>query len=216
MPSLPGTGYEVLAWTRYRKAAVRRLLAAAQIPQFSVVADLNVDALMELKAATKVSLTSLLVKAISDTLVSHPRIRAYLQDDELRVPNAINIGVAVATDQGLVVPVVHAANLMDPDQIQARIQELRSRAEAGTLAMADITEGCITLSNLGMFGIRQFTALLNPPQSAILAAGAVTNTDGGRMLALTLTADHRVIDGADAARFLEGLQHSIEQLAHSE
>jgi len=142
-----------------------------------------------------------------------------LRDEEIHLLPEINVGVAVALEEGLIVPVVHQADRKSVAEIGAEVNDLATRAREGQLTPADVTGGTFTVSNLGPFGIEQFTAIINPPQAAILAVGAtrpepVVDEEGEvvvrPVMRMTLSADHRVVDGATAARFLADLREALE------
>jgi pyruvate dehydrogenase E2 component (dihydrolipoamide acetyltransferase) len=143
-----------------------------------------------------------------------------MHGDEIRLRREVNIGVAVALKEGLIVPVVHNAAQKGIAQIAAEVEDLAQRARLGSLAPADVSDGTFTISNLGPFGIEQFTAIINPPQAAILAVGAaqpeVVPGEAGAVVIhsimhMTLSADHRVVGGAVAARFLSDLKTALEK-----
>lgn len=204
---------EVLPLTFYRRAARRTLDRAAQIPQFAVAVDLDVSALLRYRdEVANISMTALLIKSLGVALPRHERLRASLRGDEIRVSAGVNVGVAMATPEGLVVPVVHNVDAANPQQIADAIIALQDKALSGTLKAPDVLGAVMTLSNLGMYGVHNFTALLNPPQASILATGAVRNEGGRPLIRATLTADHRVLDGADAARFLADLQVALASI----
>lgn len=170
----------------------------------------------------KVSVTVLLVKAVAWALERHPLVNSSLQEDGIHLRRKINIGFAVALDDGLIVPVVRDANRKRVSVIAQEVAELTEKARNGKLAHPDISEGTFTISNLGPFGVEQFTAIINPPQSAILAVGAtqkeVAVDRDDRMVVrpvmrMTLSADHRVLDGAEATRFLLDVKKVLEQPA---
>lgn len=168
----------------------------------------------------KVSLTALLVKVIAWSLERHPYINASLEDGQIYQWKDINIGVATALEEGLIVPVIQGANLLSVRQIADSLTDLSTRARDNRLTLTDVNRGTFTISNLGMFNIQQFRAVINPPESAILALGTVVrkpvvvddqDTVAVRpMMSITLSGDHRVIDGVVAARFLNDLQIAIE------
>jgi pyruvate dehydrogenase E2 component (dihydrolipoamide acetyltransferase) len=167
-----------------------------------------------------ISLTAMLIGHIAQALVDHPYLNSSLIDEDIFLWREINIGLATAIDEGLIVPVIHNANRLEAIEINTRIKELNQRARDGKLQLEDVQAGTFTLSNLGMFGVDQFQAIINPPESAILAVGKVNrnpvviddqDTIGVRpIMSLTLSADHRVIDGVTAARFLNDLVQAIE------
>jgi pyruvate dehydrogenase E2 component (dihydrolipoamide acetyltransferase) len=168
-----------------------------------------------------VSVTDLLVRATAAALEAHPRLNAAWADGSVRLNNEINVGIAVAIEEGLVVPVIHGADRIGLESIAARREDVVSRAREGTLRPEDVERGTFTISNLGMFGIDAFNAVVNGPQAAILAVGRIVDrvvaVDGSPavrpIMALTLSCDHRVVDGARAARFLDALATLIEEPA---
>jgi len=167
----------------------------------------------------KVSLNDLLVAAAAVALREHPDANSSWGGDRLLRHGHVNIGIAVATDAGLVVPVVTDADRLSLARIAQTTAALAAKARDGKLALADMSGGTFTISNLGMFGIDQFTAVINPPEAAILAVGAAIPVpvlrDGELVdvpkMKITLTADHRVLDGATAAAFLRSLTGILEQ-----
>jgi len=174
----------------------------------------------ERNGSVKISMTAILVKIIAWALERNPYINSSLDGENIHLWKNINVGVATAIDSGLIVPVVHDANLHSISQIAARIQDTSTRAKSGSLGLSDVTHGTFTVSNLGMFGIHQFRAIINPPESAILAVGTVIRkpvvvdekdtVEVRPMMNFTLSADHRVIDGVVAAKFLTDLAAGIE------
>lgn len=208
-----------------RLAIGRRLAEAVrEIPHYRLSVDVDCRALDRRRgqlaaAGTRVSLNDLLLSACALTLPGHPELNAHFVDGEvLRFPRA-DVCVVVATDGGLVTPVVRDAGSKPVGDIAEEVRGLVARARAGRLARDEITGGTFTLSNLGMFGIDRFDAIINPPQVAILAAGAaaqrVVARDGAavvsRVMTLELSCDHRVVDGAKGAAFLAALRRRIEE-----
>lgn len=170
----------------------------------------------------KLSVTSVLVKAASWALLRHPWLNATLDGEEISLWPTVNVGVAVALDAGLIVPVVHRVERLSMSAIQAQVDDLASRARGNKLGLADLAEGTFTISNLGMFGVDRFTAIINPPQVGILAVGRtqklfVPDEHDQPVLKsfmnITLSADHRVVDGAQAANFLQDLRTVLEDPA---
>lgn len=228
----------VVPLTNIRKTIAERMLASVrEAPQFTVSLDVDMTRSLgiveDMKAAVqgvapdpsrpKITLTALLVKAVAYALVTHPGANASFSPDGIVEYEDVNVGVATAIDAGLIVPVVRSANTLGLRGIAAALADLTGRAREGKLKLEDLTGGTFTVSNLGMFGIETFTAILNPPQAAILAAGKVskravvvaTTTGDDKveikpLASLTLTADHRVLDGASAARFLATIQSVLE------
>jgi len=215
-----------------RRVIARRLSASArEIPHFYVTAVADAEALMELRSTlnaqltgagrAKISVNDLLIRACALALREHPDINVSYVDDAstaMLVHDRVNVGVAVAAESGLIVPVIMDADTKTVTQISAEARNLVALAGERKLTPAQTSGGTFTISNLGMFGVEHFTAIINPPEAAILAVGATTrepwvfgDTVGLRYrLRYTLSVDHRVIDGALAARFLHTLTQLIE------
>jgi pyruvate dehydrogenase E2 component (dihydrolipoamide acetyltransferase) len=168
----------------------------------------------------KITLTAILVRLAAWALERHPMLNASLLGDQMYLWKEVNVGVATSIPDGLIVPVIHQANLKSLHEIVAALQHLAARAKEGKLTLADVQHGTFTISNLGMFGIRRFRAIINPPESAILAVGSVVRKPVvinerdevavRPVLELTLSADHRLVDGVAAARFLSDLVQVLE------
>jgi pyruvate dehydrogenase E2 component (dihydrolipoamide acetyltransferase) len=167
----------------------------------------------------KLSVTAILVRACAATLMKHRLVNSTLQGDEIAMWPHANIGVAVALDDGLVVPVIHRAEALSLSATQATLDTLTHRARTNSLHIGDMVDGTFTISNLGMYGVDRFTAIINPPQVAILAVGRIIKQfvpdDNDHpvlrsTMNLVLSADHRVIDGANAAQFLADLKLILE------
>jgi pyruvate dehydrogenase E2 component (dihydrolipoamide acetyltransferase) len=209
--------------TSMRSTIARRLSESKRdLPHYRLVADLDMDALATQRAAMvaageRVSINDLLLHAVAVALRQHPRLNAQFTGDELLQFEQVDLAVAVATPGGLVTPIVRNAAGLSVQQIATAVRELAERARAGKLAREEITGGTFTVSNLGMFGVRQFDAIINPPQVAILAIGAMEERPVarhgalavGRVVTVTLSSDHRVVDGADAAAFLATLKATV-------
>jgi pyruvate dehydrogenase E2 component (dihydrolipoamide acetyltransferase) len=217
---------ESVPLTNVRKTIARRLTAAAQVPVFvlTVSADMTranavVERARELNPDVRITVTDLLAKLSAQALMRHPELNVQFTDDALLRFPAANVGIAAAAPQGLVVPVVRGVERLS----LARFAELRAevigRARENKLKQDDLEGGTFTISNLGMYGVEQFVAILNPPQAAILAVGATEERpvalDGEivvrPMLTLTLTVDHRAVDGAPAADFLRTVKSFLEE-----
>jgi pyruvate dehydrogenase E2 component (dihydrolipoamide acetyltransferase) len=213
---------EVVPLTSLRRTIARRLTAAWEAPAFqiSMSADMTRSvALRERLRDEKVTVTDVLTKLSAIALLRHRELNAHFADDEVRIfPNA-NVGLAVATERGLVVPVIRECERKSLIQIAADRGALVQRAREGNLSGDDLEGGTFTISNLGMFGVEQFIAVLNPPQAAILAVGAIDErpvAENGElvvrpMMSLTLTCDHRAVDGAKAAEFLREVKTLLEE-----
>jgi pyruvate dehydrogenase E2 component (dihydrolipoamide acetyltransferase) len=219
---------ERIPLTSIRKTIARRLTAAWQAPvfQLTVSADMTranelVAKARELNPDVRVTVTDVLAKVCASALVRHRDVNvAFDEDALLRFPSA-NVGIAVAAPQGLVVPVVHSVERRSLAEVARSRADIVERARANRLTAADLDGGTFTISNLGMFGIEQFVAVLNPPQAAILAVGATEDravVEGGQvvvrpMMTLTLTVDHRAVDGAAGADFLRTVKQFLEEPA---
>jgi pyruvate dehydrogenase E2 component (dihydrolipoamide acetyltransferase) len=219
---------ESVPLTRVRKTIARRLTAAWQAPvfQLTVSADMTranhlVAAARELNPDVRVTVTDLLAKVCAQALMRHRDVNVqYTEDALLRFPTA-NVGIAVAAPQGLVVPVIRSVERISLAEFAEARGAAVGRARENRLTAQDLEEGTFTISNLGMFGIEQFVAVLNPPQAAILAVGATIDTPVVRegqvvvrpMLAMTLTVDHRAVDGAIGADFLRTVKQFVEEPA---
>ena len=217
---------EVVPFDRVRKVVAQRLTQAKQeLPHFYLRMSASADKLMEMRKTAnvvlgcKASVNDWIVKACATALARHPDVNVQVHGQEIhRFPHA-DVSIAVASPKGLVTPVVRQANLMRIDQIAAETRRLIDKAQAGKLSMDDMDGGTFSVSNLGMFGIENFDAIINPPQGAILAVGAalrqpVETGDGGvafeTRISVTLSVDHRAIDGAAGAQFLQTLKGLIE------
>lgn len=223
---------EEIPMSQTRRVIARRLSESAHtVPHFMVTAAADVEALMVLRAdlnrqlATadrpKVSVNDLVVRACALALRAHPLVNASYQDDApatMLVHHRVNVGVAIASENGLVVPVIEDADQKTVSELATETKELVRLANSKRLTPAQMSGGTFSVSNLGMFGVRQFTAIINPPEAAILAVGgvkrepAVVDDDvvARYTMRYTLSADHRIIDGALAAQFLQTLTNLLE------
>jgi pyruvate dehydrogenase E2 component (dihydrolipoamide acetyltransferase) len=211
--------------TSMRATIARRLLESKQsIPHYRLVVDVELTALDAHRASLnaagggKVSINDLIVRATALALVQHPAVNAQLQGEEIVKHPQADVCVAVASDNGLVTPIVRGAERKGVAQIATEVAGLAERARSGKLAREEITGGTFTVSNLGMFGVDRFDAIINPPQVGILAVGAgkerVVVRSGqpavAKVVTLTLSCDHRVVDGATGAKFLATLRELLE------
>jgi pyruvate dehydrogenase E2 component (dihydrolipoamide acetyltransferase) len=226
--AVPTGDVESVPLTKIRKTIARRLTAAWQAPvfQLTVSADMTranglVARVRELNPDVRVTVTDLLAKVCAQALMRHRDVNVqYTEDALLKFPTA-NVGIAVAAPQGLVVPVLRSVERQSLAEIAIARGEIVGRARDNKLAAQDLEDGTFTISNLGMFGIEQFVAVLNPPQAAILAVGATVDTPVARngaveirpMLTMTLTVDHRAVDGAAGADFLRTVKQFVEEPA---
>jgi pyruvate dehydrogenase E2 component (dihydrolipoyllysine-residue acetyltransferase) len=210
-----------------RAAIARRMVQSKQqAPHFYVTTELDMEALSDAadtlnrgrEASERVTLTAFLIRALALTLREHRAFNAVWNGDTLELVDAVNVGVAIALDDGLIAPALLGCDRLGAVEIAAALRDLVARTRAGRLRPPELTDATFTLSNLGMFAVSQFTAIVTPPQVAILATGrteprAVVR-DGAilarRTMNATLSADHRAVDGAGAARFLETLKSLVE------
>ena len=219
-------GVERVELTSLRKTVARRMTEAWAAPAFqlAVSADMTrAQALRELLAArhpdARPTVTDILTRVCAIALMRHRAVNALYAGDAVELQAAANVGLAVATDRGLVVPVIPGCERLTVAEIAAARADLVARARAGKLQSADLEGGTFTISNLGMYGVGQFVAVLNPPQAAILAVGAIEEQPIARdgalavrpMMTLTLTCDHRSIDGATGADFLRTVKEFLEE-----
>jgi pyruvate dehydrogenase E2 component (dihydrolipoamide acetyltransferase) len=218
-PAAPGIG------TVWRVMAERMTQSWTTVPHFFLVREVNASRLMSWrervvkKIGAKITYTDLLVKLVAATLSQQPRVMVSWKDGTIVQHTDVNVGVAVALEDGLVVPVIHRADTLSLAEIAGRREELVTRAQSGKLRPADIQGGVFTISNLGMYGVDAFSAIVNPPQAAILAVGRIADrvvaVKGqpavAPMMALTLSCDHRALDGARGAQFLGALADLVEE-----
>ncbi len=213
---------EIQKLSSVRRTIARRLTEAWQAPvfQISMSADMTRSlALREHLRDEKVTVTDVLTKLCAIALLRHREVNVHFADDEIRIFPCAHIGIAVATERGLLVPVLRECERKSLVQLAAERAELVARTREGKLSQEDLEGGTFTISNLGMYGVENFIAVLNPPQAAILAVGAVEErpvAQGGDLLvrplmSLTLTCDHRAVDGATAAEFLRELKTLLEE-----
>ena len=229
-PALPAGEVETVPLTSIRKTIARRLTEAWSAPVFQLGVSADMTEVLALREQlverlaegdVKPTVNDVLVKLAGAALMRHIPVNATFTGEEIQRHPSAHVGIAVAAPQGLVVPVIRDADRRTVQEIARARADLVGRARDNKLTLQDMEGGTFTISNLGMFGVEQFTAVLNPPQVAILAVGAVKDepvvTDGELDIApivrMVLTCDHRAIDGADGAQFLQTLVALIEQPA---
>jgi pyruvate dehydrogenase E2 component (dihydrolipoamide acetyltransferase) len=220
-----GSGYTAIPHTAMRKAIARRLTESkSTVPHFYLTTDCTVDALLAVRAQAnelspvKLSVNDFVVKAVAAAFADVPEANVTWTDTHLRRWDAVDIAVAVATDGGLLTPVVRGVDSMSLTEVSVAITELVGRARAGRLRQDELEGGSFSVTNLGMYGTKEFSAILNPPQSGILAIGAATPqavvVDGqvvaATVMRCTLSVDHRAVDGALAAQWLAAFTRRIE------
>jgi len=211
--------------SQMRKTIARRLSESKfEAPHFYLTMEINMDKAIEARksinavAPTKISFNDMVIKATASALRKHPNVNAAWLDDKIRYSQHIHIGVAVAIPEGLIVPVVRFADQKSLSQIGTEVKELATKAKDKKLQPEDWEGNTFSISNLGMFGIEEFTAIINPPDSCIMAIGGIKQTpivkDGeikiGNVMKVTLSCDHRVVDGAVGAAFLQTFKELLE------
>ncbi len=225
-PSLGGETYEDLPLTSMRKTIAKRLSESMfTAPHFYLSMEINMDKATELRkqlnevaAPIKISFNDLVVKACAVALRNHPVINSSWMGDFIRQNKHINVGVAVAVNQALFVPVIRHADMKSLGQISTEVRHLAGKAKEGKLQLPEMQGNTFTISNLGMFDIEEFTAIINPPDACILAVGSIIQKpivkNGeivvGNMMKVQLSCDHRVVDGATGAQFLQQLKGILE------
>ena len=221
----PGT-YEEIPLTPMRKVIAQRLQESKTfVPHFYCIQDIFADKIVSLRvelltAGLKISFNDFILRATALALREHPVINSGFNsvNNTLIRFKTIDIAVAVSVEAGLITPIIRHADYKNLGQLSQEVKVLASRAREGKLSREEYVGGSFSISNLGMYGISEFSAIINPPQAAILAIGGIEDRPiikdqqivPGKMLRLTLSADHRVIDGADAAKFLKTVQKYLE------
>ncbi|WP_368499153.1 dihydrolipoamide acetyltransferase family protein [Herbiconiux sp. A18JL235] len=224
-PAPGGAGFTEVPHTGMRRAIARRLTESkSTVPHFYLVADCRVDELLALRKSVneaspvKISVNDFVLKAAAAAFVEVPEANATWSDTAVRRYDSVDMSVAVAIDGGLVTPVLRGVERSSLSEIARTVADLASRARSGGLRQHELEGGSFAVSNLGMYGVTEFSAIINPPQSAILAVGAARQqpvvVDGelavGTVMTVTLSADHRVLDGALAAQWLAAFVKKIE------
>ncbi len=227
---IAGGGFRDVPLTQIRKTIAKRLAQSiGPVPTFYLTTEVDMDRTWEAREAlnaaaqragdgAKVSFNDIVLKATAAALRAHPACNAWWQDDRIRYWDEVHLSVAVAVEDGLITPVVRHADRKSLREISAEVKDLAGRARERRLKPEEYTGGTFSVSNLGMFDIDQFTAIINPPEAGILAVGGIVEKpvvrEGaivpGRRLRLTMSCDHRVIDGATGAAFLRTLKGMLE------
>jgi len=220
-----GTVYGDTPLSQMRKVIARRLGESKfSAPHFYLTLEINMTKAIEIRksinqiATTRVSFNDMVVKACALALRAHPAVNSSWLEDRIRVNQEINIGVAVAVPDGLLVPVVNNADLKTMGQINGEVKALAGKAKSKKLQPEEMQGNTFTISNLGMFGIEEFTAIINPPDACIMAVGGIIEKPVvakgeitiGHMMKVTLSCDHRVVDGASGASFLQTVKKLLE------
>jgi pyruvate dehydrogenase E2 component (dihydrolipoamide acetyltransferase) len=218
---------DIIPLTPTRKTIARRLTSAKQdVPHFYLTVEYELDKLIAHRkklndsGSVNISVNDMIVWCVSRALMTEPRVNVSLVNDDIHQFRNANVSVAVATDDGLYPVTLRKAEEMTPADIATNTTQLAEKAKSGALTKDDITGGSFSVSNLGMFGVTNFTAIINPPMGAILALGkgeqrvVVNNGEPAvaTMISATLSCDHRIIDGAIGARFLQALGEELAKL----
>jgi pyruvate dehydrogenase E2 component (dihydrolipoamide acetyltransferase) len=227
IPPRPEAEFEDVPMSPMRTAIAKRMpMSKAPVPHFYVTSEVAMDeawALRErlnaLDGQPKVSVTDMVIKAVALALLKNPGVNAQLNGQAIRVHHRAHIGIAVALDQGLITPVLRDCDVKPLGRIAVESRDLADRARGGKLRAQEISGATFSISNLGMFDVEEFSAIINPPEGAILAVGSVLQKpvveDGelrvGRRMKMTISCDHRVMDGAMGARFLQDVKRLLEE-----
>lgn len=225
-PITTASAYRDEPASEIRKTIAKRLVTSlGPVPHFFLTTDIEMDRAAEMRRGInaldpelKISVNDIVIKVAAAALVQHPEVNASFQEKIVRYYEHADIGVAVAIEDGLITPVIRAADQKSLSQIAAEVRELAERARSKRLKPEEYTGATFSISNLGMFGIDEFTAVINPPEGAILAVGAMTPKPVVRdneivvrqIMRVTMSCDHRVIDGATGAKFLQTFKKILE------
>lgn len=226
MPSVSGKeSFDEITVSQMRKTIAKRLAESKfSSPHFYLTMQINMDNAVKARTSlnevspVKISFNDIVVKAVANALKQHPKVNSSWLGDRIRINHHVHIGVAVAVDEGLLVPVIRFANEKTLSHIAAEVKELAKKAKNKKLQPQEMQGNTFTISNLGMFDIDEFTAIINPPDACILAVGSINETpivkDGNivvaNMMKITLSCDHRVVDGATGSQFLLTLKSYLE------
>src|SRR5690606_38698571 len=229
VPAEPVAAVEEIPVSQMRKTIARRLATSiGPVPTFYLTVEVDMGRLLELRRrvnerleeqGVRTSINDFIIKAVASALSKHPEINASWGETVIRRYRQVHIGVAVAIEEGLITPVVRDADRKGVAEISREVRELAARARERKLTPEEYTGATFSISNLGMFGIEEFTAIINPPEGAILAVGSVEEkpvVEDGEIVVrprmkMTMSCDHRVIDGATGARFLQTLKSFLEE-----
>jgi len=227
VPARPEIEFEDVPMSAMRAAIAKRMpMSKAPVPHFYVTSEVDMDrawALREqlnaLEGQPKISVTDMVIKATALALLKNPGINAQLNGQAIRVHHRAHLGIAVALEQGLITPVLRDCDVKPLGRIAVESRDLADRARAGKLRAQEMSGATFSISNLGMYDVEEFSAIINPPEGAILAVGSVLQkpvvADGevrvGRRMKMTISCDHRVMDGAMGARFLQDLKRLLEE-----
>ena len=219
-------GYEDVALSQIRKTIARRLSESlGPVPHFFLTAEVDMEhaaearaQLNELDDGPRISFNDIIIKVVATALRQHRECNAWWQVDHIRYFDEVHIAMAVAVEDGLITPVIRNAQVKSLREIAAEARELAERARERRLTPEEYTGGTFSVSNLGMFGIDQFTAVINPPEAGVIAVGSITerpvvvdsDLEVRKRMRMTMSCDHRVIDGATGAKFLQTVKRMLE------
>jgi pyruvate dehydrogenase E2 component (dihydrolipoamide acetyltransferase) len=216
---------KIIALTGFKKTSAERVSASFKTaPHSTIMMEVDVSKAEGLHEKLQVSYTAIIVEAAAKALAEQPIINSTLDENQIKIFEDVNVGLAVATEHGLVVPVIHNADIKTLKEIDTAIKEFTEKARQGKLAKEELTGGTFTVTNLGMYGVEFFTPIINPPEAAILGVGKITEKPvliGGKVevkpiMVLSLSYDHRIVDGAPAAGFLLKVKEKVENTAELE
>jgi pyruvate dehydrogenase E2 component (dihydrolipoamide acetyltransferase) len=213
---------QIIPLSGFRKTSAERLsMSFKTAPHSTIMMEIDVFRAAEVHKKTQVSYTTIIVKAVAEALAELPLINSRLKGENIEVVEDVNVGVAVATENGLIVPIIHNSNRRSLKEIDTALGDLMEKARRGKLSREELTGGTFTITNLGMYGVDFFTPIINPPEAAILGVGRIAEKAmvvGGKIeirpiVTLSLSYDHRIIDGAPAAEFLQIVKKKIEDIS---
>jgi len=216
---------QIISLSGFRKTSAERVSTSFKTaPHSTVVMEVDVSEAKELHNRLQVSYTTIIAKAVAKALVEHPLLNSTLDGNQIRVFEDVNLGVATATEYGLVVPVIHHADKKSLREIDTAIKGLTEKARQGKLSKEELTGGTFTITNLGMYDVEFFTPIINPPEAAILGVGKIMEKPvviNGKIevkprIMLSLSYDHRIVDGAPASEFLRKIKEAIEKASELE
>ncbi|MGB9778613.1 MAG: dihydrolipoamide acetyltransferase family protein [Candidatus Bathyarchaeales archaeon] len=211
---------ETVPLTGFRKTSAERVASSFRTaPHSTLMMEVDASKAFEMHETLQVSYTAIIVGAVAKALREYPIVNSTLDGERIKIFDNVNVGVATATEHGLIVPVIHDADEKSVLEIEKAIEELTEKARQGKLSREDLTGGTFTVTNLGMYNVDFFTPIINPPEAAILGVGKITQKPvvvDGRveikpLMMLSLSYDHRIIDGAPAAKFLNKVKEKIEK-----
>jgi pyruvate dehydrogenase E2 component (dihydrolipoamide acetyltransferase) len=216
---------QVIQLSGFRKTTAERVASSFRTaPHSTLVMEVDASKMAQLHKQLEVSYTAIIVKAAAKALVEHSVMNSTLTEEQIKIFEDVNIGVATATEHGLIVPVIHNAGKKSLQEMEAAIKELMEKAKVGRLAKEELTGGTFTVTNLGMYGVELFTPIINPPEAAILGVGTIADKpvvidrriEVRPMMSLSLSYDHRIVDGAPAADFLRKIKEKLEKASETE